>query len=34
MNDDYLIKDPRPLEEFKDKTFSGFKKKRCLSKII
>lgn len=34
MNDDYIIKDPRPLEEFKDKTFSGFKKKDVYQKLF
>jgi len=34
MNKDYLIVDPRPLEEFKDKTFSGFKKKDVFNELF
>lgn len=34
MNNDYLIIDPRPLEAFKDKTFSDFKKKDVINKLF
>ena len=34
MKDDYLICDPRPLEAFKDMTFSGFKKTDVLSALL
>ena len=34
MNTNYLIVDPRPLEEFKDKTFSGFKKKDVCNELF
>ena len=33
MNNDYLIVDPRPLEEFKDKTFSEFKKRDVFNEL-
>lgn len=33
MNNDYLIIDPRPLEEFKDKTFSEFKKRDVFNEL-
>lgn len=33
MDNDYLIIDPRPLEEFKDKTFSEFKKKDVFNEL-
>lgn len=34
MNEEYLIVDPRPLEAFKDKTFSEFKKKDVLNTLL
>lgn len=34
MNTDYIIIDPRPLEAFKDSTFSGFKKKEVFKKLF
>ena len=34
MNSDYLIIDPRPLEAFKDKTFSDFKKKDVYNTLF
>ena len=34
MNSDYLIIDPRPLEAFKDKTFSDFKKRDVINKLF
>ena len=34
MNKDYIIIDPRPLEAFKDKTFSNFKKKDVYKKLF
>ena len=34
MNKKYIIIDPRPLEAFKDKTFSGFKKKDVLNTLM
>lgn len=34
MNSDYLIIDPRPLDAFKDKTFSDFKKRDVLNKLF
>ena len=34
MNQEYIIKDPRPLEAFKDKTFSGFKKRDVINSLI
>jgi len=34
MNNDYLIVDPRPLEEFKDKTFSEFKKRDIFNELF
>ena len=34
MNKEYIIIDPRPLEAFKDKTFSGFKKREVLNTLM
>ena len=34
MNKEYLIVDPRPLEAFKDKTFSGFKKREVINALL
>lgn len=34
MNSDYLIIDPRPLEAFKDKTFSDFKKRDVYNTLF
>ena len=34
MNSDYCIIDPRPLEAFKDKTFSDFKKRDVINKLF
>ena len=34
MNSDYLIIDPRPLDAFKDKTFSDFKKRDVIDKLF
>jgi len=34
MNQEYIIIDPRPLEAFKDKTFSGFKKREVLNTLM
>jgi len=34
MDIKYIIEDARPLEEFKDKTFSGFKKRDVLSALF
>ncbi|MBU79118.1 MAG: hypothetical protein CMD29_03205 [Flavobacteriales bacterium] len=34
MNDEYLIVDPRPLEAFKDKTFSEFKKRDVFNTLF
>ena len=34
MNSDYLIIDPRPLDAFKDKTFSGFKKRDVYNTLF
>ena len=34
MNNDYIIIDGRPLEAFKDKTFSDFKKKDVLNSLF
>ena len=34
MNSEYLILDPRPLEAFRDKTFSGFKKKEVYKALL
>ena len=34
MDSEYLIIDPRPLECFKEKTFSGFKKKDIIKELL
>jgi hypothetical protein len=34
MNKDFIIIDPRPLEAFKDSTFSGFKKRDVYNKLF
>ena len=34
MDSKYIIIDPRPLEAFKDKTFSGFKKRDILNAVL
>ena len=34
MNQEYIIIDPRPLEAFKDKTFSGFKKREVFNTLM
>ena len=34
MNQEYIIIDPRPLEAFKDKTFSGFKKRDVFNTLM
>ena len=34
MNEEYLIVDPRPLEAFKDKTFSEFKKRDVYNTLL
>ena len=34
MNKEYLIMDSRPIEEFKDKTFSNFKKKDVINELF
>ena len=34
MNKEFVIIDPRPLEAFKDKTFSDFKKRDVLTKLM
>jgi len=34
MNKEFIIIDPRPLEAFKDKTFSDFKKRDVLNKLF
>ena len=34
MNQEYIIIDPRPLEAFKNKTFSGFKKREVFNTLM
>ena len=34
MDSEYIIIDPRPLEAFKDKTFSGFKKRDIFNSLF
>ena len=34
MNKEFIIIDPRPLEAFKDKTFSDFKKADVIKKLF